>query len=64
MDFRQESGMIKLALEQSHSYKRGAVQAFGKSLRKLSVIQVRGKDGLNFGLAVNIEGERCERYYD
>lgn len=55
MDFKQESGMSKLTLEQSHSNKRGAVQTFGRSLRKLSVIQVRSKDGLNFGLAVEIQ---------
>lgn len=48
--------MIKLALEESHSNQRGAFQAFRRSLTRLSVIQARGKAGLNFGLAVRIEG--------
>lgn len=57
--------MIKLTLGQLHSNQRGergAVQVFGKSLRRLSVIQARGEDGLNFGLAVKVEGKRSDRY--
>lgn len=44
MDFTQESGMITLTLEQPHNNQRGAVQAFGESLGRLSVIQARGED--------------------
>lgn len=62
MDFTQEGDMIKLTLEQPHSNQRGALQIFAKSLRRLSVIQARGEDGLNFGLAVKVEGKRSYRY--
>lgn len=62
LDFTQEGGMIKWTLEQPHSSQRGAVQAFGKSRGRLPVIQARGEDGLNFGLAVKVKGKRPDRY--
>lgn len=51
-DFKH--GTIKLALEPSHSNRRGVVQAFRRLLRnKITMIQARCKD-LNLGFIVNI----------